>query len=49
MITLEAVYLLTGGLFAAFAVLSALDRLNPKRWGNAAFWSAAASWNAVGC
>ena len=38
MITLEAVYWLAGGLFAVFAVLSALDRNNPKRWGNAAFW-----------
>ena len=25
-------------MFAAFAVLSALDRSNPKRFGNAAFW-----------
>jgi uncharacterized membrane protein len=38
MIRLEAVYVLAGGLFAAFAVLSAVDRANPKRWGNAAFW-----------
>ena len=38
MIRLEAVYWLAGGLFAAFAGLSALDRNNPKRWGNAAFW-----------
>src|SRR5277367_2511555 len=38
MITLEAVYWLAGGLFAIFAVLSALDRANPKRWGNTAFW-----------
>jgi len=38
MITLEAVYRLTGALFAVVAVLSALDQRNPKRWGNALFW-----------
>jgi uncharacterized membrane protein len=38
MIRLEAVYVLAGALFAIFAVLSALDRQNPKRLGNAAFW-----------
>ena len=38
MITLEAVYVLTGALFAAVAVLSALDGGNPRRWGNALFW-----------
>jgi uncharacterized membrane protein len=37
-ITLGAVYALAGLMFAAFAVLSALDRRNPKRFGNAAFW-----------
>ncbi len=25
-------------MFGAIAVLSALDRSNPKRWANAAFW-----------
>jgi uncharacterized membrane protein len=38
MITLHWLYLLAGVMFAAFAVLSALDRSNPKRFGNAAFW-----------
>ena len=38
MITLEHVYLLTGVMGALFAVLSARDRTNPKRLGNAAFW-----------
>lgn len=38
MIRLGLVYGLAGLVFAAFAVLSALDRSNPKRLGNAAFW-----------
>jgi uncharacterized membrane protein len=38
MITLQWLYLLAGLMFAAFALLSALDRSNPKRLGNAAFW-----------
>lgn len=38
MIGLPLVYLLAGLTFAAFAGLSALDRGNPKRLGNAAFW-----------
>jgi len=38
MITLEYVYVLAGLMFAAFAVLSARDRSNPKRLGNATFW-----------
>ncbi|MBO9544735.1 DUF979 domain-containing protein [Caulobacter sp.] len=38
MIGLPLVYLLAGLMFAAFAVLSALDRENRKRFGNAAFW-----------
>ncbi|HEU0098914.1 MAG TPA: DUF979 domain-containing protein [Allosphingosinicella sp.] len=38
MITLHHLYLLAGAMFAAFALLSALDRSNPKRLGNAAFW-----------
>jgi uncharacterized membrane protein len=37
-ITLQYLYLLAGAMFAAFALLSALDRSNPKRLGNAAFW-----------
>ncbi len=39
MIGVEQVYALVGVMFAAVAVLSALDRLNPRRWGNAAFWA----------
>jgi len=38
MITLQWIYTLVGLMFAAFAVLSALDRSNGKRFGNAAFW-----------
>jgi uncharacterized membrane protein len=37
-IKLGAVYLLTGLVFAAYAVLSGAERANPKRFGNAAFW-----------
>lgn len=38
MITLEWLYALAGAMFAAFSVLSAFDRTNAKRLGNAAFW-----------
>ena len=38
MITLQWAYSLAGLMFGAFAVLSALDRSNGKRFGNAAFW-----------
>jgi len=38
MITLQWLYALAGLMFAAFALLSALDHANPKRFGNAAFW-----------
>ena len=38
MITLHWLYALAGAMFAAFALLSALDRSNKKRFGNAAFW-----------
>ena len=38
MITLYWLYTLAGAMFAAFALLSALDRANRKRFGNAAFW-----------
>lgn len=41
MIKLGAVYLLAGLVFAAFALLSALDRNNSKRFGNALFWALA--------
>ena len=37
-ITLQWAYALVGAMFAAFALLSALDRSNRKRFGNAAFW-----------
>ncbi|MHA6332983.1 DUF979 domain-containing protein [Qipengyuania sp. CAU 1752] len=38
MITLEWLYVLAGIVFAGWALLSALDASNGKRWGNAAFW-----------
>ncbi|WP_166036682.1 DUF979 domain-containing protein [Sphingosinicella sp. YJ22] len=38
MITMQWIYTLVGVMFAAFALLSALDRSNGKRFGNAAFW-----------
>ena len=38
MITLHWLYTLAGAMFAAFALLSAFDGTNPKRFGNAAFW-----------
>jgi uncharacterized membrane protein len=37
-ITLAHVYLVMGALFAAWAVASALDRENRKRWRNTLFW-----------
>ena len=38
MIKLGFVYVLAGLMFAGFGVLSATDRANPRRFGNAAFW-----------
>ena len=38
MITLHWLYALAGAMFAAFALLSAVDKSNKKRLGNAAFW-----------
>ena len=38
MIGLAQVYIVAGLAFAAFALLSARDASNPKRWINAAFW-----------
>jgi len=43
MITLEHVYILAGLVFAAYAILSALDGAHPKRFGNAAFWGLVAA------
>ncbi|MCR5875803.1 DUF979 domain-containing protein [Phenylobacterium sp. J426] len=48
MIKLSLVYLLAGLVFAAFAVFSALDRSNAKRFGNAAFWGLVAASFLVG-
>ena len=39
MIGLDLVYAVTGAPFLAFALLSATDAANPKRWGNAAFYA----------
>lgn len=46
MITLHWLYALAGAVFAAFAIGSARDATNPRRWGNAAFWAllAASFW-----
>ncbi|HEV7385191.1 MAG TPA: DUF979 family protein, partial [Phenylobacterium sp.] len=38
MIKLGFVYVLAGLMFAGFALFSAGDRANPKRFGNTAFW-----------
>lgn len=38
MITIQHVFWFMGALLAAWAILSARDRTNPKRFGNAAFW-----------
>jgi uncharacterized membrane protein len=43
MITLQWLYVLTGAMFAAFAVLSFRDRTNPKRFGNGLFWALVAA------
>jgi uncharacterized membrane protein len=43
MITLHWLYILAGAMFAAFAVLSARDRSNRKRFGNALFWALVAT------
>jgi uncharacterized membrane protein len=39
MINSHWLYVLAGIAFASFAVASARNRANPKRWGNSAFWS----------
>ena len=38
MINLHWLYVLAGSVFAGFAIGSARDETNSKRWGNAAFW-----------
>jgi uncharacterized membrane protein len=38
MINLHWLYVLAGAIFAFFAFSSARDGMNPKRWGNTAFW-----------
>jgi uncharacterized membrane protein len=38
MINLHWLYVFAGAVFAAFALGSARDASNPKRWGNAIFW-----------
>jgi len=46
MINLHWLYIFAGAMFAGFAVGSARDAQNAKRWGNAAFWAllAASFW-----
>ena len=46
MINLHWLYVLAGAVFAGFALGSARDETNSKRWGNAAFWGllAASFW-----
>jgi uncharacterized membrane protein len=39
MINLHWLYVFAGMVFAGFAIGSARDGSNPKRWGNAAFWA----------
>jgi uncharacterized membrane protein len=43
MITLQWLYILTGAMFASFAVLSFRDRTNAKRFGNGLFWALVAT------
>ncbi len=43
MIRLEYVYILAGLMFAAFAVMNALDRTHTKWWRNVLFWGAYAA------
>lgn len=38
MITLAWLYALGGAIFSIFAHMSIIDRGNPRRWGNGAFW-----------
>ena len=43
MINLHWLYVFAGAVFASFAVFSARDRSNSKRWGNAGFWGLVAT------
>ncbi|HEX5379977.1 MAG TPA: DUF979 family protein, partial [Phenylobacterium sp.] len=43
MIKLHAVYVLAGLVFAAYAILNALDRTHPTRWRNTLFWALVAA------
>ena len=43
MINLHWLYVLAGAVFAGFAIGSARDETNDKRWGNAAFWALVAA------
>lgn len=43
MIDVHWLYVFAGAIFAGFAVGSARNASNPKRWGNAAFWSLVAA------
>ncbi|WP_269716510.1 DUF979 domain-containing protein [Caulobacter sp. NIBR2454] len=38
MIGLELLYAIAGTMFGVIAIFSAVDKTNPKRWKNAAFW-----------
>ena len=48
MISIGALYIFGGLIFAVFAVLSVRDATNAKRWGNAAFWGLLAASFLVG-
>jgi uncharacterized membrane protein len=43
MINLHWLYVFAGAVFAGFAIGSARDETNAKRWGNAAFWALVAA------
>jgi uncharacterized membrane protein len=43
MISLHWLYLFAGAVFAGFAIGSARDETNAKRWGNVAFWALVAT------
>ena len=39
MINLYWLHILAGAMFGAYAICSAIDPSNPKRWGNTSFWA----------